>query len=77
VPNELPGQFVYVDAPKIVELFTLKVENAGSAYNRDMDALAVEDISVHGNAISPSSGSVILLLQNHPNDEDQRGDDAN
>jgi hypothetical protein len=85
VPNELSGQFVNVDASKIVKLFTLEAENAGSADDRDMDAFAVEDISVHGNPIFASSsaradqpaGSVILLLQNHPNDEDQCGDDAN
>jgi hypothetical protein len=85
MPNELSGQPVYVDASKIVELFTPKAENTGSADDRDLDALAVEDISVHGKSpISPSPSararrggrSVILLLQNHPDDEDQSGDDA-
>src|ERR1035437_8952610 len=52
VPNELSGQFVYVDAPKIVDLLTFKTENAGSADRRDMDALAVEDFSVHGKSYS-------------------------
>jgi hypothetical protein len=48
MPNELSGQFVYVGASKIVELFTPKAENTASADDRDVDALAVEDISVHG-----------------------------
>jgi hypothetical protein len=48
VPNEFSGQFVYVAALKIVDLFTPKAENTGSADERDLDALAVEDISVHG-----------------------------
>jgi hypothetical protein len=53
MPNELSGQPVYVDAPKIVEFFTPKAENTGSADDRDLDALAVEDISVHGNPLFP------------------------
>jgi hypothetical protein len=47
VANKLAGQFVYVDAPKIVELLTTKTENRGIADRRDVDALAVEDVSVH------------------------------
>jgi hypothetical protein len=47
VANKLSGQFVYVDAPKIVELPTTKTENRGIADRRDVDALAVEDVSVH------------------------------
>jgi hypothetical protein len=53
MPNELSGQSVNVGASKIVELFTPKAENTGSADDRDLDALAVEDISVHGNPLFP------------------------
>jgi hypothetical protein len=49
--NEFSGQFVYVDASKIVELFTPKAENTRAADDRDVDALAVEDVSIHGNPI--------------------------
>jgi len=48
VPNEFSGQFVYVAAPKIVDLFTRKAENTRSADDRYLGTLAVEDISVHG-----------------------------
>jgi len=51
MPNELSGQPVYVGAPKIVEFFPRKAENTGSADDRDLDALAVEDISVHENPL--------------------------
>jgi len=53
VPNEFSGQLVYLAAPEIVELFTRKAENTGSADDRDLDALAVEDLSVHGNPLFP------------------------
>ena len=46
--NKLSGQLVNVDAPKIVKLLTARAENAGSSDDRDMNALAVEDIPVHG-----------------------------
>jgi hypothetical protein len=39
--NEFSGQFVYVDASKIVELFTPKAENTRAAEDCDVDALAV------------------------------------
>jgi hypothetical protein len=48
MPNQLSGQFVYAGAPKFVELFTPKAENIRSVDGRDVDALAVEDFSVHG-----------------------------
>jgi hypothetical protein len=54
VPDELSGQFVNVGAPKIVKLLTLKTENTGPPDRRDVDALAAENVSVHGNPISPS-----------------------
>jgi hypothetical protein len=47
VPDKLSGQFVYVDAPKIVELLTPKTENSRTADRRDVDAFAVEYIAVH------------------------------
>jgi hypothetical protein len=47
VANKLSGQFVYVDAPKIVELPTTKTENRGIADRRDVDAAAVEYFPVH------------------------------
>ena len=47
VPDKLSGQFVYVDAPKIVELLTPKTENSRTEDRRDVDALAVEDFSIH------------------------------
>ena len=47
VPDKLSGQFVYADAPKIVELPTPKIENSRTADRRDMDAFAVEYIAVH------------------------------
>jgi hypothetical protein len=53
MPNELSGKSVNVGAFKIVDLFTRKVENTGSAEERDLDALAVEDISIHGNPYLP------------------------
>ena len=49
--NQFSGQFVHVDAPKLVELPTTKTENRGMADRRDVDALAVEDVSIHGNPI--------------------------
>jgi hypothetical protein len=51
MPDELSGQSVYIVAPKVVDLFTPKAENTGSADT--LDALAVEDISVHGNPLFP------------------------
>jgi hypothetical protein len=48
MPNEFAGQFVYLGAPKIVELCTPNAENTASADDRNVHALAVEDISVHG-----------------------------
>jgi hypothetical protein len=54
MPHELSGQSVNVRASKIVELSTPKAENTGSADDRDLDALAVEDISVHEKSCSPS-----------------------
>jgi hypothetical protein len=60
-PDKLSGQFVYVDAPKIIELLTPKTENSRTADRRDVDALAVEDFSIHRTqsyfafTLSPSS----------------------
>ena len=64
MPNELSGQSVNVGASKIVELFTPKAENTGSADDRDLDALAVEDISVHGNPLFPLCLRLIGLQGN-------------
>ena len=71
--NELSGQFVYFDALKFVEFFTLKTENARLAHCRDMDAMAVENFSVflsrfflftHFFAFSPISIDRAAWLQN-------------
>ena len=62
MPDKLSGKSVNVGASKIVELFTSKAENTGSADVRDLDALAVEDIPVHG------SRSIEVLLEIVPID---------
>jgi hypothetical protein len=78
VPDKLSGQFVYVDAPKIVELLTPKTENSRTADRRDVDALAVEDFSIHRTqsyfafTFSPSStgrrdGATVTRLSERPN----------
>ena len=51
MPDKLSGKSVNVGTSKIVELFTSKAENTGSADVRDLEALAVEDISIHGNPL--------------------------
>jgi hypothetical protein len=59
--NELSGQFVYFGALKIVEFFTLKIENARLAHRRDMDAMAADYISVPGKSpiLPPPSAAAL------------------
>jgi hypothetical protein len=45
--DQLTGKLVNVDASQVVELVSLEVEDSRSTDNRDVNATAVEDLSVH------------------------------
>src|ERR1700722_18315487 len=46
--NQLSGKFVNVDAFEVVELLSRGIEDSRATDDRDVDATAVEYLSVHG-----------------------------
>jgi hypothetical protein len=60
--NQLSGKLVNVDAPEIVKFFAPRTENRRATDDRYVDALAIEDISVHRKA----SYSVFSLPSDAP-----------
>ena len=46
--NQLSGKFVNVDAFEVVELLSRGIEDRRATDDRDVDATAVEYLSVHG-----------------------------
>jgi hypothetical protein len=53
--NQLSGKLVNVDSFEIVELLSLEIEDSRATDDRDMNAAAIEDVSVHKIPISPSA----------------------
>jgi hypothetical protein len=48
MPNQISGRPVKVHALEVVELLSLEIEDLPTDYVAHMDAIAVEDVSVHG-----------------------------
>jgi hypothetical protein len=46
--NQIPGRPVKVHALEVVELLSLEIEDLPTDHLANMEAIAVEDISVHG-----------------------------
>jgi hypothetical protein len=45
--NQFSGKLVNIDASQVVKLLSLEIEDGRAEDDRDADALAVEDVSVH------------------------------